>query len=703
MKNIVENYIERLRRERRTRRCFSGVMLALALLVGATVFYQLRYTGIALEGEVYCGLSEHVHSEECYESVLICDAAAAEADAEEADAEDADEEAADEQADKEGHVHTDECRESVLICELSEHEHSQECTIDVSADVEADEDLEEILPQSGGTYAKEDADAADYTQSTEEADDEADAEEVQELYEVIEEELTVQGFSFSSVAAASVMAASDDIASNGSGVSLALSAANSWQIVSERYVGSDAEYKTNTGTDGNVRVQKNVVPTDTENEFLVYLSVDMKELYTDYFATASFKAVSGNSNHDKELGTVISSAPSGSSVDVGTSSSVGSKSATFNIINSSGELLASDIVLYWSKSNNFTIYMEIEDSEGTTYYILIGVSVKENTNNTIMLSDDAEELIKSAASSMVSLTSVSDVVGEYVEFVELVSGDYDSKTSYEQDNRTLTWVPVVKDNLTIDEEKGDESKSVSYTDHSGNSISTTVYSYTSWALNAAELVYRVRLNVSASGFVSCANNMNSTASDSCSYPVSSSATLYYATQSGGSASVHFQQPYVRGLLYDITLKKVDDEGNALEGAEFTLSSAGGTVATATSDSDGLVSFTGLAYGTYSLEETGVPTGYSAIDASKWENIILSYTTTPSLLSAVSDTGHMRYTGNDGDESIWTVVNKMVVTYELPATGGGGKDGYTLTGLMLICMAACLLYKKRKHTKTKNIL
>ena len=59
------------------------------------------------------------------------------------------------------------------------------------------------------------------------------------------------------------------------------SAANDWQIVSGGYQGNGTSAKT-TSDDGAVKMQKNVVPTDVENEFLVYVSIDktasMKEL-----------------------------------------------------------------------------------------------------------------------------------------------------------------------------------------------------------------------------------------------------------------------------------------------------------------------------------------------------------------------------------------------------------------------------------------
>lgn len=58
----------------------------------------------------------------------------------------------------------------------------------------------------------------------------------------------------------------------------------------------------------------------------------------------------------------------------------------------------------------------------------------------------------------------------------------------------------------------------------------------------------------------------------------------------------------------IVLTKNDKDGNVLAGAKFTLYKNGLEVATATSIADGSVTFTGLAYGTYTVQETQAPTG-----------------------------------------------------------------------------------------------
>ncbi|MCD8088452.1 MAG: CHAP domain-containing protein [Oscillospiraceae bacterium] len=116
MKNIVNSYVRRFRKERRRSRRAISILLALALLVSMGVTWQLHSTGIAMTNETFCGQEEHTHTEECYGTVLSCGLAESEA--------------------TEGHTHTEDCYETVtvLVCGLEEseaHTHSEDCYSDV--------------------------------------------------------------------------------------------------------------------------------------------------------------------------------------------------------------------------------------------------------------------------------------------------------------------------------------------------------------------------------------------------------------------------------------------------------------------------------------------------------------------------------------------------------------------------------------------
>lgn len=70
-------------------------------------------------------------------------------------------------------------------------------------------------------------------------------------------------------------------------------------------------------------------------------------------------------------------------------------------------------------------------------------------------------------------------------------------------------------------------------------------------------------------------------------------------------------------VYDFSFTKTDADGNALAGAQFTITgknidaayAKSGMQTVATSDENGQVSFSGLAAGDYTVEETKVPDGY----------------------------------------------------------------------------------------------
>ncbi len=114
MGNIVNSYTERVRNAHQARMRFVAVLVALALLVTSGVFWQLRYTGIAMANETYCGYEEHEHDESCYETIPAC--------------------GREESVSIVGHTHDESCYSEIetLICELEEdenHTHSEECYV----------------------------------------------------------------------------------------------------------------------------------------------------------------------------------------------------------------------------------------------------------------------------------------------------------------------------------------------------------------------------------------------------------------------------------------------------------------------------------------------------------------------------------------------------------------------------------------------
>ncbi|MCD7770547.1 MAG: CHAP domain-containing protein [Oscillospiraceae bacterium] len=104
MRNTLLTCIDRFRHDRHERLVLGSVLLILAVIVSLTVYWQLRYIGITMTNETFCGYEEHVHIEECY--------------------------------DEEGN----------LICGLEEHTHTVDCLINLNADVEDSDAWKATLP-----------------------------------------------------------------------------------------------------------------------------------------------------------------------------------------------------------------------------------------------------------------------------------------------------------------------------------------------------------------------------------------------------------------------------------------------------------------------------------------------------------------------------------------------------------------------------
>ena len=107
MNRRIEGYIRWLNSMREYRRKSAAFLMACSLVVTGNVFWFMRGIGTAMTDIPTCGQEEHEHTDECYETVLVC--------------------GFDEDVDPSVHVHTDECYETVLVCGMDEHIHTDEC------------------------------------------------------------------------------------------------------------------------------------------------------------------------------------------------------------------------------------------------------------------------------------------------------------------------------------------------------------------------------------------------------------------------------------------------------------------------------------------------------------------------------------------------------------------------------------------------
>ena len=241
--------------------------------------------------------------------------------------------------------------------------------------------------------------------------------------------------------------------------------------------------------------------------------------------------------------------------------------------------------------------------------------------------------------------------------------------------------------------------------YSGYTSKTTTEGTTKITTKTYEVVYRVRLKNEMDGFVEYQ-----------AYDTNGKTLLEYKvetvvdgkTSTTATKKLEFLVPAVKGYLAEMTFKKVNNNGNAVSGAEFTLTHDtkcsichGDQTSTtvqpmkATSTSDGTVSFTGIPSGhTYTLTETKIPVGYHS-NGSTYQ------------VKVAYDKVTVTETTSDGKTNEWNMntTNQIVniANYELPNTGGTGTNAYTTGGLLMIMAAGIiLLYNEKKRRKEVNI-
>lgn len=424
--------------------------------------------------------------------------------------------------------------------------------------------------------------------------------------------------------------------------------ANSWQVVSGEYnTGFDWTYPINpeTGKEDEsqpVRMRKEVMSTGTENEFYVYIEAQNKMSWSDILEGAS-KAIITTSN---EFGGNNEQYRAKLQSGIRTESSInGNKSDLLfdpgeaanrwpdgyqtyyftmrmhddpNDINKVTDTVTRECYGDNPKCNNGTVYFPLPAIDAT---FICGPTTYQSNGEFVLdvwPTDDYGNKWE-FSSVEVDLENITDTMGDYIiyEGVETLDG-----VLVTESENGFVW------DTGIGTKREEE-------------IAADGKTKTQWISH--RILYKIRLDVEKEGFYSCAEHLDKT---NAYQPIDKAAWIYetnalthldYTVSSGEEiempavGSIEPLSPQVKGLLYDLKFKKVDDSDPAkpLAGAVFELYKANGTgtaksiVGRVETGEDGIVEFTNLPCGTYKLKEVSSPVGYLE-NLDEWD-IELCYT------------------------------------------------------------------------------
>ncbi|WP_195421487.1 prealbumin-like fold domain-containing protein [Faecalicatena contorta] len=408
---------------------------------------------------------------------------------------------------------------------------------------------------------------------------------------------------------------------------------NEWQIMSGAYKGSynkgdvsadfDRDANVSYSSDNAVRMTKNVISTDVENEFLMYLNVEPQISWADILALNTIKV----SNANKPV-----SPPSWPTA--------GHTNATFfpepmgdyqtpvqfryYAIENGVKIILAEITMYSNvpqvPEGGIGIGNPLLAPEGETFYADNNFNLKANGSGGVSTAEvDISSVYSKYEFSRQSVypKSVVDQLGNHIE-VYTDSFNYDGGNC-QLNNDTIYW-SLPTDDLGLLPYEKDENGNIT---PSGVLRKLSNGKYTYYRQEAYQMTYSFSLRVLDERFIS-AESADSSNDINKDYAVQTNKSpsnqddsikggeVTYQIENSSQNIGHFKSPYIKGLLYNLEFQKIIEQSKVpLAGVTFTLERlADGTsysekieyTDTDKTDAKGWIKFRNLPWGEYRVTE-----------------------------------------------------------------------------------------------------
>lgn len=421
---------------------------------------------------------------------------------------------------------------------------------------------------------------------------------------------------------------------------------NDWQIVRESYnEAKQGAGKYSYSEEDAVRLQKAVIANGSENDFQIYLNVEPQLSWDEFFKSLDNYSTHNNSNSFNPSSgcSRLLSQDEFDNLPESQKSWYAKINVTYQLTNGSYSVVRygnffgpnGDEQIQNVKNGSYAWSSEKFNTNGLIRGVdwrALVTAAASNSNLSLVI--DARDLEKqfSFADKPVYPKSVSDPMGESIIFKGLVSADTGSINAPAEGSLggTVEWqLPTATPPDPPYYSTQTKPGTIPGTNQEGTvTVLENVVAVerngklTAYYSGILEMRYGIALDTSAEGFQSCGNPA-SAPSEKATYATNGKTSLVYQVEDA-TKTTDFPLPAVKGLLYDLELKKIDEHSKkGLSGAVFTLlgedgkpvTGKDGNPVTAVSENDGSVKFHNLALGVYSAKETNPPKGYAADDAS----------------------------------------------------------------------------------------